>query len=103
MSAATAELPLLARGLMALAAVLALLVAARWLLARQGFAGMSSARHAGGLRVAETLALDARNRLVVIRRGGAELVLAIGPAGVSRLDFAIPPDGSGSAGPVAGP
>ena len=48
-----------------------------------------------GLTVVGTLPLDARNRLVVIRRGEAELVLAIGPQGISRLDF---PEVTGSVG-----
>lgn len=82
-----ADLPLLARSLLALAAVMALLFGVRWTLARQGMGGQMLARRNIGLTVAGTLPLDARNRLVVIRRGEAELVLAIGPKGISKLDF----------------
>jgi flagellar biogenesis protein FliO len=74
------------RSLAALAAVLALLLAARWLLARQGLAAITPLRRADGLHVTETLSLDARNRLVVARRGEAELLLAVGPQGIQLLD-----------------
>ncbi len=87
MSSAEVDLPLLARSLLALAAVMALLLAARWILARQGLGAMASPGRGGGLHIAQTLPLDARNRLVVIRRGNAELVLAIGPQGITRLEF----------------
>ena len=63
---------------------MALLLGGRWILARQGMGSQLLARRNLGLTVAETL-LDARNRLVVIRRGEAELVLAIGPKGISKL------------------
>ena len=52
---------------------------------------MGPLRPVDGLRVAETLALDGRHRLVVVRRGEAELLLAIGPHGVSRIDILPPP------------
>ena len=93
MNDVAADLPLLARSLLALAAVLALLLGGRWILARQGMGGQNLARRDIGLTVVGTLSLDARNRLVVIRRGEAELVLAIGPQGISRLDFPRSPEG----------
>jgi flagellar biogenesis protein FliO len=87
-SLATTELPLLARSVLALAAVLALMGAARWLLLRRGVGvAMAGGRADAGLVVAASLALDARNRLVVVRHGDAEFVLAVGPQGVSRLDL----------------
>ena len=98
MNDVAADLPLLARSLLALAAVMALLLGGRWILARQGMGSQLLARRNLGLTVAGTLPLDARNRLVVIRRGEAELVLAIGPKGISRLDFP-----RSSEGPACGP
>ena len=98
MSTVAADLPLFARAILALAAVLVLLLAARWALARRGLGWMAPTRCDTGLAIAETLPLDSRNRLVVICRGGVELVLAIGPQGVSTLEFPMSPAGSGRAG-----
>ena len=78
---------LIRRRQMGRAKVMALLLGVRWTLARQGMGGQNRARRDIGFTVVGTLSLDGRNRLVVIRRGEAELVLAIGPQGISRLDF----------------
>ena len=83
MTGVTAELPALVRTFLALAAVITLVVAARWLLARA---------EGDPLVLAGSLARDARTRLVVVRRGATEFVLAVGPHGVSRLDFASAQD-----------
>ena len=79
------ELPALVRALLALTAVIALVVTARWLVARP----VGTRAEGDPLVLAGSLALDARTRLVVVRRGATELVLAVGPHGVSRLDRAI--------------
>jgi flagellar biogenesis protein FliO len=83
-----AELPALVRTFLALAAVITLVVAARWLLARP----VGTRAEGDPLVLAGSLALDARTRLVVVRWGATEFVLAVGPHGVSRLDFAFAQD-----------
>jgi flagellar biogenesis protein FliO len=85
MTGMASELPALVRTLLALTAVIALVVAARWLLARP----VGTRAEGDPLVLAGSLALDARTRLVVVRRGTTELVLAVGPHGVSRLDLAV--------------
>ena len=100
MSAAAADLPLFARALLALVLVLALLLAARWALARQASPAWLPMRRRDWPVYRRTLALDARTRLVVMRRGQAEVLLAVGPHGVSRLDFRIVADRPGSPRPA---
>ena len=89
MTALTPELPALARSLLALAVVIALVAAARWLLPRP--AGATAAGEP--LEIAASLALDARTRLVIVRRGTLELVLAVGPHGVTQVE---PTPGTGT-------
>ena len=84
MTALTPELPALARSLLALAVVIALVAAARWLLPRS--AGTTAA--GGPIQIAASLVLDARTRLVIVRRGTMELALAVGPHGVTQVDLA---------------
>lgn len=103
MSAVSVDLPLFARAALALTAVVALLIGARWVLARQGLGSMAPTRRGSGFHIAETLPLDTRNRLVVIRRGEAELVLAIGPQGVSRLDLPLTTEASQPPGVACAP
>lgn len=95
MTALAPEVPALARSLLALAAVIALVAAARWLMPRAGTARCSGEP----LVLAASLALDARSRIVIVRRGAAELVLAIGPNGVTRLELPATASGAGSAAP----
>ncbi len=97
MSLVDGSLPALARAVLALAAVLLLLLAARWTMARQGFALSPAVPAADALRVVASLSLDARNRIVVVRYGPTELMLAVGPAGIARLD-ASPQEGTAIAG-----
>ncbi|MGE3294299.1 MAG: flagellar biosynthetic protein FliO [Geminicoccaceae bacterium] len=82
MTALAPELTALGRSLLALAAVVALVLAAR------RFTSRSAAMRIAGepLILAASLPLDARNRLVVVRRGTDEFVLAIGAQGVVPLE-----------------
>ena len=102
MTAVDAELPTVARALLALTAVLLLLAAARWAMVRHGLTGAAAAPAAGGLALVASLNLDPRHRLVIVRHGGAELLLAVGPGGVARIDG--PPRAEApSAAPWVGP
>jgi flagellar biogenesis protein FliO len=75
------ELSTLVRSLLALVAVLALVVAARRLIPRTGIVRVAGEP----LTLVASLALDTRNRIVVVRRGPAEFVLAVGPQGAVPL------------------
>lgn len=77
---------LLIRAALALAAVLALLVAARWVMARPELAPAGAAHGRGRLHLVGSVAVDARTRILVLRHGAIELLLAVGPGGVVRLD-----------------
>lgn len=82
MTALAPELSALGRSLLALAAVIALVLAARRLMPRP-----CAARVEGEpLTLAASLTLDTRNRVVVVRRGSVEFVLAVGAHGVIPLD-----------------
>jgi flagellar biogenesis protein FliO len=93
------ELPPLARAVFALGVVLALLLAGRWLLARHGLPSAAGTPAADGLRLEASLTLDSRHRVVVVRRGEAELILAVGPTGVARLDRPRTPDAPAPSAP----
>lgn len=81
MTALALELPSLARSLLALAAVIVLVLAARRLMPRAGVGRLEGEP----LTLVASLALDTRNRIVVVRRGPAEFVLALGPHGTVPL------------------
>jgi flagellar biogenesis protein FliO len=82
MTALAPELPALARSVIALAVVIALVAAARRYLPRSAAVGSSDEP----LTLAASLSLDARTQLVIVRRGPAEFLLAVGAHGVTRLD-----------------
>lgn len=78
------------RGVVALAAVLGLLLLLAWGLRRAGV--VRGAVGSGPLAVAGSLALDGRNRVVLLRCADRQHLLAVGPAGVSLLaSGAAPP------------
>ena len=83
----------LARAAAALAAVLLLGLAALWLARRAGV--MPAAAHGAGgrLAVVATRAVDARCRLLLVRRDDVEHLLAITPAGITLLET-LPPGGA---------
>jgi flagellar biogenesis protein FliO len=101
MTALGGEIPALARAVLALAAVLGLLLGTRWLLARRGLPG--AATTGTGPRVVAALNLDARNRIVVLQHGERELLLAVGPGGIARLDGPAACRASDAAGPGCRP
>jgi len=69
------------RTVTALVLVLGLILGLLWLLRRIGVPGMVPTRQANRrLSVVESLALDARHRLVLVRRDGREHLLLLGHA-----------------------
>lgn len=103
---------LLLRSFAALAAVIGLMLAAAWALrrlgARSGFGPLAGKRR---LAIVEAIALDARSRLVLVRRDDREhlLVLGQGAAVLVEGGIAAPPAPApapapaASATPAAGP
>ena len=91
------DLEVILRFSFALAIVLALIAVLTWV-ARSRF-GSRSLGLAGKRRLAvlETTAIDARTRLVLIRRDGTEHLIAVGAAGIVTIETAIRP------APVASP
>jgi len=78
------------RFLAALAVVLGLIAGLGWIARRRGWAtalGATAAQRRLG--VIETTAIDARHRLVLVRRDGVEHLLVIGPAGASTVETGI--------------
>jgi|GEM_PF-2710614 flagellar biogenesis protein FliO len=73
---------------MSLLAVIGLIVAGGFLLRRTPLGAI--ARQNGPLKVVATLPLGARERLVLVDARGAELLLAISPAGVFNVGHAEP-------------
>ena len=77
----------------ALALVLGLIAAVAWGGRRLGLAGrlpMVTGR-ARRLGVVETVPLDAKHRLVLVRRDAAEHLLLLGPAGAAVVEAGIGP------------
>jgi flagellar protein FliO/FliZ len=74
------------RGVVALAGVLALLVAVLWLVRRHGGIGLHGTPAAARLAIMAALPLDARVRLVLVRRDGVEHLLAVGPGGATVVE-----------------
>lgn len=73
---------------LALVFVLALLGLAVWVLRRVGWPTAGGSR-AGRLRLIESLALDPKRRVVLVRRDEVEHVLVVGPEGVVALEGGI--------------
>lgn len=80
------------RAIAALAVVIALMFALLWLLRRHGF-GQGTARpgQARRLSVVETLPLDSRHRLILVRRDGTEHLLLVGGATDLVVEHGCPP------------
>jgi flagellar protein FliO/FliZ len=76
------EMMSLLRAVLALMLVLGLIGAAAWAVRRFGRGGLFGARPATARRlgVIETLALDARHRLVLVKRDDRQHLLLLGPA-----------------------
>jgi flagellar protein FliO/FliZ len=84
------SLDLYTRFLLALVAVLALLLGFAWLARRFGFAGRSFA--AGGRRrlaVVEMVPIDAKRRLILLRRDQVEHLIVLGTDGATLIESGI--------------
>ncbi|HYE01487.1 MAG TPA: flagellar biosynthetic protein FliO [Alphaproteobacteria bacterium] len=75
------EAGLVVRSLLALAAVIGLMLVAAWVVRRlhPGFAAPRARGARRRLSIVEVLPLDARRRLVLVRRDGTEHLLLLGP------------------------
>jgi flagellar biogenesis protein FliO len=87
-----------ARAATALAAVLALLVGVAWLVRRHGGGALARFNPGGRTVVTASHAVDARVRLVLVRRDDAvEHLLVIGPGGASLIESLPARSGAGAA------
>ncbi len=79
------------RFLLALVFVLGLIAALAWAARRFGFGGNFAAMkgRSGRLAVTESLMLDAKRRLVLVRRDDREHLVLIGPAGETLIESGI--------------
>ncbi len=75
----------------ALALVLGLILLLSWVLRRTGLAGPIRPRGRRRLEILETLPVDTRNRLVLVRRDGTEHLLLVGAAGATLVETGIAP------------
>lgn len=80
-----AELAPLLRAAAALGVALLLFAGLAWLLRRHG-AGRLGTGSPGRLAIAASQTVDARVRLVLVRRDTVEHLLAIGPAGITVIE-----------------
>lgn len=80
------------RFLLALAFVLGLIMALAWAARRFGFGGGFTAlrNRSTRLSVSETLMLDGKRRLVLVRRDDREHLLILGPAGETVVETGLP-------------
>jgi flagellar protein FliO/FliZ len=95
------SLDLYTRFLFALVAVLALLVGFAWLARRFGFAGRSFAP--GGRRrlaVVEMVPIDAKRRLVLLRRDQTEHLIVLGADSATLIESGIGAGGFAAAIPL---
>lgn len=86
------DLEIYSRFLLALVAVLALIGGIAWLVRRLGLGGRLATNRSRTRRLSlvEVMALDARRRLVLVRRDGHEHLLLLGPSGDLRVETDIP-------------
>lgn len=87
------DLSLYLRFILALAAVLALIAGAAWLVRRFGLFGVNPGRRPDQRRLAINAVqpLDARRRLVLVRRDGVEHLLLVGGANDLVIETGIAP------------
>lgn len=74
------------RAMGSLAGVLLLLIGALWLLRRYGSPRMDGLRGGHRLRIVASQVVDARTRLLLVRRDGVEHLLAVAPSGVTLIE-----------------
>jgi flagellar protein FliO/FliZ len=77
------------QSILALAFVLALIGGGALVARRSGLAGAGAGADRRRLAVIETLALDSRRRLVLVRRDGVEHLLLLGSDGARVVERAI--------------
>lgn len=85
---------LYARTVLALIFVLGLIAAASWLARRSGLGVGRVGRKGRRLGVVESLTLDNRRRLVLVRRDGVEHLLLVGGAAELLVERGIAPPAS---------
>jgi flagellar protein FliO/FliZ len=86
------DLEVYLRFLLALAFVLGLIMALAWAARRFGFSGSftSLRNRSTRLSVSESLMLDGKRRLVLVRRDDREHLLILGPAGETVVETGVP-------------
>jgi flagellar protein FliO/FliZ len=99
------DLSLYLRFLLALAAVLAMIGAAAWLVRRFGLFGTGPGRRSGDRRlsVSAVQPLDNRRRLVLVRRDGVEHLLLLGGPSDIVVETGIAPPARPAAPPALPP
>jgi flagellar biosynthetic protein FliO len=91
------DLDTMLRFALALGAVLALILALGWI-ARKRLAGpMGAAPEGRRLRIVEVAPIDPRAKLLLVRCGTREHLVAVGPGGITRIDtLDAAPDSDGT-------
>jgi flagellar protein FliO/FliZ len=93
---------LLARAVLAMVLVLALMAAVAWVARRYLLSGAMAAIGARRrLAVVEHIMLDGKSRLVLVRRDQTEHLLVLGPASAIVVESGIPAAGAPTGDPVA--
>ena len=87
---------------LALAVVIGLLVAFSWLVRKYGQGRLMPGGARGRIGIVEVTGLDARRRLVLLRRDGIEHLVILGPTGETVVERGIVPPAFAPA-PAAGP
>jgi flagellar protein FliO/FliZ len=93
------------RFVLALVFVLALIGLASWLVRRFGLGGRVAGPRASARRIGivEAATIDAKRRLVLVRRDDVEHLLLIGGSADLVVEQGMPADGRRSAGPIITP
>lgn len=86
---------------LALAVVLGLIAGFAWLMRKYGQGRLTPGGMRGRLGIVEFTSLDARRRLVLVRRDDVEHLLLLGPAGETVVETGIVPPATGTAVPTA--
>lgn len=85
------DLPNLLRFALALAVVLALIVVVAWVARRLLGGGVQGLGRQRRLALVESLALDGKSRLAIIRRDDVEHLLYLGPSGSTVIEAGLAP------------
>lgn len=96
------DLPNLLRFALALAIVLALIVVVAWVAKRLLGGGVQGLGRQRRLTLVETLPIDGKSRLAIVRRDDVEHLLYLGPSGSTLIEagFAPPRNAARAAPPV---